>query len=44
MTTDNFDLFLSTVIVDSDSEELWKELKTLCFDKINRGIEEEESC
>ena len=36
--TDNFDLYLSTVEVDENSEKLWKKLKELCFDKINRGV------
>lgn len=36
--TDNFDLFLSMVNVDSNSEKLWKKLREICFDKINRGV------
>lgn len=36
--TDNFDLFLSTIEVDADSEKLWKKVKELAFDKINRGV------
>ena len=38
VSSDNFDLFLSTVEVDSNSEKLWKKIRELCFDKINRGI------
>ena len=37
--TDNFDLFLSTVEVNEDSEKLWKKIREICFDKINRGVE-----
>ena len=37
--TDNFDLFLSMVEVSEDSENLWKKVKEICFDKINRGVE-----
>ncbi|MDD6224195.1 MAG: HD domain-containing protein [bacterium] len=36
--TDNFDLFLSTVNVDNHSERLWKKIREICFDKINKGI------
>lgn len=36
---DNFDLYLSTVEVAEDSEKLWKKIREVCFDKINRGIE-----
>ena len=36
---DNFDLFLSMVEVSEGSEKLWKKLREICFDKINRGIE-----
>ena len=36
--TDNFDLYLSTVNVSEDSENLWKKVKELAFDKINRGV------
>ena len=41
VSSDNFDLFLSTVEVNSNSEKLWKKLRELCFDKINRGVENE---
>lgn len=37
--SDNFDLFLSMIEVTEDSEKLWKKLKEICFDKINRGVE-----
>ena len=37
--TDNFDLFLSMVEVDKENEKLFKKLKEICFDKINRGVE-----
>ncbi|MBE6147630.1 MAG: HD domain-containing protein [Firmicutes bacterium] len=36
--TDNFDLFLSTVEIDEKSEKLWRKIREVCFDKINRGI------
>ena len=36
--TDNFDLFLSTVEVSDTSEKLWKKIREVCFDKINRGV------
>lgn len=36
---DNFDLFLSTIEVSSDSENLWRKVREVCFDKINRGVE-----
>ena len=36
--TDNFDLFISTIDVDSNSEKLWRKIRELCYDKINRGI------
>ena len=36
--TDNFDLYLSTVEVNQNSEKLWKKIKEICFDKINRGV------
>lgn len=39
VSTDNFDLFLSTVEVMPNSEKLWKKLREICFDKINRGIQ-----
>lgn len=38
---DNFDLFLSVVEVSEDSEKLWKKVREICFDRINRGIGEE---
>jgi len=41
VSSDNFDLFLSTIEVDSNSEKLWKKLRELCFDKINRGVNNE---
>ncbi len=37
--TDNFDLYLSTIDVKENSEKLWKKIKEICFDKINRGVE-----
>lgn len=40
--TDNFDLFLSVIEVTPGSEKLWKKLRKLCFDKINRGLEKKE--
>ena len=36
--TDNFDLYLSMVEVDENSEKLWKKVREVCFDKINRGV------
>ncbi len=36
--TDNFDLFLSTVCVDKESEKLWKKVREICFDAINKGV------
>lgn len=36
--TDNYDLFLSTIEVSDDSEKLFRKVKELAFDKINRGI------
>ncbi len=36
--TDNFDLYLSTVEVKANSENIWKKIKEICFDKINRGV------
>lgn len=39
---DNFDLFLSMVEVSEDSQKLWKKIKEICFDKINKGIERKE--
>lgn len=36
--TDNFDLFLSIIEVDENSEKLWRKLREICFDKINRGV------
>lgn len=38
VSTDNFDLFLSTVEVEEDSEKLWKKLREICFDRINQGV------
>lgn len=38
---DNFDLFLSMVEVSDDSERLWNKVREICFDRINRGIGEE---
>ncbi len=38
VSTDNFDLFLSMVNVSEDSENLFRKVKEICFDKINRGI------
>ena len=35
----NFDLYLSVVEVSEDMEKLWKKLRELCFDKINRGVD-----
>lgn len=40
--TDNFDLYLSTVDVDSNSEKLWKKLREICFDTINKGVNSNE--
>ena len=42
VATDNFDLYLSVVEVLEDSEKLWKKLRKLCFDKINRGVDRNE--
>ena len=39
--TDNFDLYLSSINVDSNSEKLWKKLREICFDKINMGVSNE---
>ena len=39
--TDNFDLFLSTIEVDEKSEKLWRKIREVCFDKINRGTQED---
>lgn len=41
VSTDNFDLFLSTIEVAEDSEKLWRKVREICFDKINRGIKED---
>ena len=41
VSSDNFDLFLSTIEVDSNSEKLWKKIRQICCDKINRGVENE---
>ena len=38
VSTDNFDLFLSMVNVSEDSENLFRKVKEICFDKINRGM------
>lgn len=38
VSTDNFDLYLATVDVDSNSEKLWKKLREICFDTINKGV------
>ena len=38
VSTDNFDLYLSMVDVKEDSEKLWKKVREVCFDKINKGI------
>jgi putative nucleotidyltransferase with HDIG domain len=35
---DNFDLYLSTVEVSEDSEKLWKKVREISFDQINKGI------
>ena len=40
--TDNFNLFLSIIEVESGSYDAWKEIKKICFDKINRGINKKE--
>lgn len=40
--TDNFDLFLSTVDIVSGSEDLWKDIRQICFDKINGKIDKKE--
>lgn len=42
VSSDNFDLFLSTVDVASNSENLWRKIRELCFDKINRGVNSNE--
>ena len=36
--TDNLDLFLSMTNVSEDSENLFKKVKEVLFDKVNRGI------
>lgn len=41
VNTDNFDFYLSMVEVAEDSEKLWKKVREICFDKINRGLENE---
>lgn len=38
VNTDNFDLFLSVIEVEENSEKLWKKIREICFDKINIGI------
>lgn len=40
VSTDNFDLFLGIVEVKENSEKLWKKIRELCFDQINKGIGE----
>lgn len=40
--TDNFDLYLATVDIDFDSEKLWKKLREICFDTINKGVNSNE--
>lgn len=42
VSSDNFDLFLSTIDVASNSENLWRKIRELCFDKINRGVNSNE--
>lgn len=42
VSSDNFDLFLSMIEVNSNSENLWRKIRELCFDKINRGVSENE--
>jgi len=37
--TDNFDLYLSVIEVDENSEKLWRKIREICFDKINRGVD-----
>lgn len=37
VNTDNFDLYLSTIDVLPNSEKLWKKIREICFDRINRG-------
>ena len=41
VSTDNFDLFLGMIEVSENSEKLWKKVRELCFDKINRGASNE---
>lgn len=41
VNTDNFDLFLSTIEIESNSEKLWKKIREICFSKINQGIKGE---
>lgn len=36
--TDNFDLYLGSIDVHENSEKLWRKLREICFDKINRGV------
>ena len=38
VSTDNFDLYLSTINVSEDSEKLFRKVKEIAFDKINRGV------
>lgn len=42
VSTDNFDLYLATVDVDPNSEKLWKKLREVCFDTINKGVNSNE--
>ena len=42
VSTDNFDLYLATIDVDSNSEKLWKKLREVCFDTINKGVNRNE--
>ena len=38
VNTDNFDLYLSMIEVREDSEKLFRKVKEIAFDKINRGV------
>lgn len=40
--SDNFDLYLSTVEVETNSEKLWRKLREICFDVINKGVDNNE--
>lgn len=42
VSSDNFDLYLSTVNVDTNSEKLFRKLKEICFDTINKGVDNNE--